>query len=781
MPFLVFLDSGGERRFEVGDRLVIGRDPATDVVIDDPMVSLRHAEVVRAEDGFKINDLGSRHGTYVRESKIKSAALVDGDEILLGVHRLRFEDRAVDDADSNGGLQFDDLTPPVQTRVAVQRTRFRAAAELSERELRADYEKLRAAFEIAAAAGGEREVRPLLERILHSAVTVMGAERTAAVLVDPRDGTPFLRLSVNMDTRDEPVSLSTKLLAEVMRRREGVMVGGPQVGPGGRSESMAAQRIRTAICAPLLYRDQVLGVIYVDSRITGRRFEEKDLEVLVALANQAAGSLKAALSIDEVERVRSHERERTQQVLRHLPDGVVLLDGERRIVFANLVGDELLQALEVDRDQPLPDRLGSLPLDQLADGRFHRFEAALRPRRILEAAAIPTDDGLGLLLVLRDVTADRVREEQSERQERLAIVGRLVAGVAHDLNNVLTVILTCADAMHESDDLAEVRELAGDIFESGKRASRLNRQLLVFSTSSSGKVETVDAAEIVEEVGQLWGRLLADRIKIEIRCGVRPAPVRIDRAHLEQTVLNLVVNARDAARPGGSLVLEVREAAIASGERGIEMLAIDDGVGMEPEIAERIFEPFFTTKGEAGTGLGLATVHRVVRNAGGTIDVRSQPGQGTTFRILLPRAAPSAGRVRAESIPMAAPRTGTVLLVEDHDAVREATARALRSAGHHVLSAGTAEEALEMVQNGQAVDVLVADLVLPGMTGLDLAAELRRRHPAVHVVYMSGYLDEGTSARVAREGALFLAKPFGGKALLYQVGARGDAFDSGES
>jgi hypothetical protein len=251
--------------------------------------------------------------------------------------------------------------------------------------------------------------------------------------------------------------------------------------------------------------------------------------------------------------------------------------------------------------------------------------------------------------------------------------------------------------------------------------------------------------------------------------------VRIDRSHLEQAILNLVVNARDAARPGGSLVLEVRDAADSGGGRSVEILAIDDGVGMEPEVAERIFEPFFTTKGDAGTGLGLATVHRVVRGAGGTIDVRSRPGDGTTFRILLPRATATPTRARPDSQVIAIEQTGTVLLVEDHAAVREAAARALRAAGHHVLAAGTAEEGLALADgHGGPIDVLVADLVLPGMTGLDLATELRRRQPAVYVIYMSGYLDETTSARVAREGARFLAKPFGGKALLAQVASRFD-------
>jgi CheY-like chemotaxis protein len=228
-------------------------------------------------------------------------------------------------------------------------------------------------------------------------------------------------------------------------------------------------------------------------------------------------------------------------------------------------------------------------------------------------------------------------------------------------------------------------------------------------------------------------------------------------------------------------VNEVRADDAAEGAEGlpaarcIELLAIDDGVGMPPEVADRIFEPFFTTKGQGGTGLGLATVQRVVRAAGGTIAVRSSPGEGTTFRILLPAAEAPAARARTDSGSLTAERRTTVLLVEDHPAVRDAAARALRAAGHVVLPAGDGQEALRLVAGHQgAIDVLVADLVLPGMTGLDLAAELRRRNPRVHVVYVSGYLDDGTSERVAREGAVFLAKPFGGKALLEKVAEQFD-------
>jgi signal transduction histidine kinase len=774
MAAIVLLEAAGERRVEVGEGIVIGRDPSSDLPLEDPMVSLRHAQVIRTESGYEIRDLGSRHGTYVGDDKVETIRLKDGDEILLGLQRLRFDEAAPQAAGvpRRTTTWIDSFDAAPASKVGAARAGFRPAAEIEdEAELRADYEKLRAALAIASAAGAEREVRPLLERILHTAIAVIGAERTAAVLVDPKDGTPFLRLELNRNQGEEPASLSTKLLSEVMRRGEGVLVTGGVIADR-RSESMAAQGIRSAMCSPLLYRDEVLGVLYVDSRIFERRFQDKDLEVLAAFANQAAASLKAALSIEEVDRVRSSERSRMQQVLRTLQDGVILVDGEHRIAFANDAALRLAPALGISPDQPVPDPLAGIRLTDLTGGggRVHRHTTATSPRRIFEltgARAVDEQGGEGCLLVIRDVTEERTREQQAERQERLATIGKLVAGVAHDFNNLLTVILTSADGIEQGPP-DEVPALTRDITEAGSRAARLTRQLLVFSSASAGTVEVVDVGEMATEIARMWSRLLAGRMHVVVRGGPSPARVLIDRAHLEQILLNLIVNARDATAPGGHLWLDVRVEE-RGGERWVALTATDDGSGMDPEVARRIFEPFFTTKGHAGTGLGLATVQRVVRAAGGTIEVESEPGRGTSFRIRLPATDAIVVRRRSET-EQAGRLRATVLVVEAHAAVRDASARALRSARHTVLAAPDGEQALRLAeQHGWAIDLLVAGLVMPGMTGEDLAAALRPRCPRLRVLYTSGYFDDSVVERAARDGADFLAKPYGGQTLCDRV------------
>ncbi len=756
MGQIVFIRGGGERRVSVIDRVVIGRDPSSEIHLEDPMVSLKHAEVIATSEGVELRDLGSRHGTYVRDERVKSIRLADGDEILIGVHKLRFEEPR--------------LGPLPLARPAVEsRTGFVPASEIrDEAELRAGYEKLRAALEIASLAGAEREVRPLLERILQCAITVIGAERTAAVLVDPANGGVLLRLAMNRDPRQEPASLSTKLLSEVLGRGKGMLVEGTVVADR-RSESMAAQGIRSAMCAPLLYHDQVLGLLYVDSRIFERSFDERDLELLMAFANQAAAALKVARSVEEVERVRARERARMEQVLRHLPEGVFLLDGERGIVFANETALRLAPSLRITPGRPIPDPLEGIELAELAGGVVHRLKTRDRPARVLELTGTRAEEagaGEGILLVVRDVTEERQREEQASRHERLATIGKLVAGVAHDFNNLLTVILTSADAVAEEAP-AEQRGFAQDISDAGTRAARLTRQLLSFTSGSSGRVEVVDITQLAEEMGRSWSRLLDGRLNVLVRTEGPPALVLADRSHLEQALLNLIVNARDACAPGGHLWLEVRTitgGAELPAPRTVELIARDDGAGLPPGVGDRIFEPFFTTKGDAGTGLGLTTVQRVVRAAGGVISVDSPPGGGTAFRLLFPAADPVTEEAGASARP--AVRPGTILLVEEHPAVREASARALRAAGHDVLTAASGPEALRAAAtHGRQIDLLVTGLILPGMSGQDLAAELRRGHGGLGVLYVSGFFDDAVIQRARDEGADFLPKPFGAQAL----------------
>ncbi|GMV04048.1 MAG: hypothetical protein AMXMBFR53_03290 [Gemmatimonadota bacterium] len=389
-----------------------------------------------------------------------------------------------------------------------------------------------------------------------------------------------------------------------------------------------------------------------------------------------------------------------------------------------------------------------------------------------------------LIGVGHDITEHRRLREQFLQAQKMEAVGRLAGGIAHDFNNVLTSILITAEML--------LPELEGDkakqedvqaIRSAGQRAVGLTKQLLAFSRKQVLNPRPVNLNELVEGMAPMLGSLLGEDIVLDFRLEPGLGLVEMDPTQMEQVVLNLAVNARDAMPGGGHLLLETKNVDLNGGyaraRAGVEpgpyvlLEVTDDGTGMEPSVQQHIFEPFFTTKGQGkGTGLGLATVHGIVHQSGGHIWVYSEPGQGTTFKIYMPR---SEGGAEVKAKPKAKRRrargTETILLVEDDDAVRTAAERVLNRGGYTVITASRGAEALATMEGLRGrVDLLVTDVVMPDMSGPDLAAELRRLYPGLRVLFVSGYTDEV----IARRGAIgpgehFLEKPFVVDRLLARV------------
>jgi two-component system cell cycle sensor histidine kinase/response regulator CckA len=394
-------------------------------------------------------------------------------------------------------------------------------------------------------------------------------------------------------------------------------------------------------------------------------------------------------------------------------------------------------------------------------------EAQTRPdgvRATLLTSKVPLRDAageiIGVLGVYQDITDRKRLEEQLRQSQKMEAVGQLAGGVAHDFNNLLTVILGNAELLrYLPPGSPDAGPLTDDIHTAADRAATLTRQLLTFSRRHPSRPEVVDFNEVVAALGGLLGRLLSARITVQTR--LSPVPVRVlaDRGHLEQVVMNLAVNARDAMPDGGTLTI------VTEWCDGFARLSVSDtGVGMTEEVKARIFEPFFTTKApDRGTGLGLAVVHGVVEQAGGRIEVESAPGRGTTFRIDLPEC--SDGEITPVPIRTPYPagawaaRGGTVLLVEDEDAVRKLARYVLEERGYTVVEALDAETALGLLPGNSGIDLLVTDLVMPGMGGRELAVRVRAANPQVGVVFMSGYApDAGRLAEIP--DSVFLPKPF---------------------
>jgi two-component system, cell cycle sensor histidine kinase and response regulator CckA len=392
---------------------------------------------------------------------------------------------------------------------------------------------------------------------------------------------------------------------------------------------------------------------------------------------------------------------------------------------------------------------------------------------------------VGAAAIARDVTGQRRAEELLRQAQKMEAVGRLAGGVAHDFNNVLGIVMACCELLRCRAEPDGALQYIENIQEAAKRGTALTRQLLTFSRRQVGlQPRLLDLNESLKEVVNLLRPLMGDDVQIILRHGADVAVVESDPAQLDQIVLNIAVNARDAMPKGGKLILEtsVQEFDAALAERHPPMkagryvlLAIsDNGAGMDAATLSRIFEPFFTTKETGkGTGLGLATVYGIVKQSGGHIWVYSEVGRGATFKIYLPAADHKLGmapKVEAESLPPKA-QGETVLLVEDDSLMRTLTRQMLEEHGYRVLEAEDGNAALQKLNSsGASIDAVLTDVVMRGMSGPELARELTRLYPAAKVVYMSGYTGELIAQNGdSMHGIAMLDKPFTRAALLKTI------------
>jgi PAS domain S-box-containing protein len=388
-----------------------------------------------------------------------------------------------------------------------------------------------------------------------------------------------------------------------------------------------------------------------------------------------------------------------------------------------------------------------------------------------------------VLGVCTDITDRKSLEEQVRQSLKLEAIGQLAGGIAHDFNNLLTVITGYAETLLAAVDPADAN--FADIVEirrAAERAAVLTQQLLAFSRKQVLRPTLVDANEIVRDISGMIARLIGGNIELTVHGGHAPMTVLADRGQMEQVLLNLAVNARDAMPGGGRLEMSTRVADVPESEalhlypmrpgRYVLLSVRDTGVGMSPEVRARAFEPFFTTKpvGE-GTGIGLSTVYGIVKQSGGFIFVDSEPGQGTRFDVYLPLATATAD-ARARSAGDASRAARTILLVEDYRRVRELARKVLTRQGYRVLAAASGDEALEIVRAySGSVDVIVTDVVMPGLSGPELVARVQELRPGIPVLYISGDARGALSVQgLEDEGVAFLQKPFTPAALAQKVG-----------
>jgi PAS domain S-box-containing protein len=418
------------------------------------------------------------------------------------------------------------------------------------------------------------------------------------------------------------------------------------------------------------------------------------------------------------------------------------------------------------------------------DGRPLQVSVSISPIRDSSGEVI------GASAITRDITDQKRSEDQLRQAQKLEAVGRLAGGVAHDFNNVLGIITACTELLRGRKTQAEeVSELVENISTAAHRGANLTRQLLSFSRKQATQPIIFDLSERVREVSNLVRPLMGDDVEVLIHAKSSAALVEVDPGQFDQIVMNLALNARDAMPHGGKLVFELssvqfdqefvkQHPQVAAGNY-IQLNVSDTGIGMDEATVTRIFEPFFTTKEVGkGTGLGLATVYGIVRQAGGYIWVYSEPNRGTTFKLYLPSAEHKVGSAtEAETEEAVPPSQGqTILLVEDDKIMRGLTRKMLEGHGYSVIEAEDGQSALKVAESGSRIDLVLTDVVMRGLSGPELGSQLARRGPAVKVLYMSGYSGElFEKNRDEQPTSSLLEKPFSRKALLRAVHAALDA------
>jgi PAS domain S-box-containing protein len=569
------------------------------------------------------------------------------------------------------------------------------------------------------------------------------------------------------------------------------------------ADLLARQQVQSLLCVPIFVRDLFWGFVGFDDCRQVRRWSSPEIDSLRA----AAGVFAAAYERHRVERELRESESKYRDLFENASDLIWAIDPEGRFTTVNRAVGELLgwpaeeligrhwEEVVSEPDQreivrtALRDKLERRRLRTHYEVRLRRRNGGYVPveisSRVVEREGrIVAIQGTG-----RDVSERRRLEEQLRQAVKMEAVGQLAAGIAREFSQLLAAINGYGERMlgrlRPADPLrAEVQE----ILRAGEQASELTRELMAFGRQQPARPTRIDLNDLVGQRLPTLRRIVSEDVVVVDLMEGRVGRIHADPTLVEQILVNLFVNARDAMTEGGRIEIstavvdseEIHRRGIASAlePRYVRLSVRDTGHGIDPSTMARIFEPFFSTRGQGrGSGLGLSTVYGIVKQCDGFIFADSHPGQGTVFQVYFPQVEealdrrPPSGELRLAAAPSAEPRPELVLLVEDEDLIRSLAQQILAARGYQVVAAANSAEALELAGRlDRDVDLLLTDIVMPGLSGIDLAQRLLRRVPRLRVLYMSGYSDSPLlRAGLAREGAGFLQKPFSADALERRV------------
>jgi two-component system cell cycle sensor histidine kinase/response regulator CckA len=666
---------------------------------------------------------------------------------------------------------------------------------------------LRQLTALSRAVAQAASLADILDLAARQAAGMLGADQTILMLVGD-DGRAHSRAVHGIDA-SVAAGLEGELNERLIERLEETLVGG-------------ASRVFMAV--PLIVQGEVTGLLAV-TRAGEAAWTPVDEAVLAAVADQSAAPIEIARLSEEVRQARlvaenlrlseaeraaraelDTERLRLASVLDNIPSGVVLVEAPSgRITFVNRAVAELLRLRPTAAKQSVIDILyASVHADgrPYAPGDWPLARALVGGESVVNeevecvvgdgtsvtfsvnATAIRDPEGVVVAAVatLSDVTHRRQVERHLRQVQQMEAVGRLAGGVAHEANNQMLIVLSAAAFLLRRTDLEkDAREDLRQIERAAERTATVTAQLLAFSRRQILRPTVLELDEVVNGLVPVLRRTLGEACTVELKLMAPGIRVRVDRGQLEQVLINLALNARDAMPQGGVLTLQTRPVELGTEVAGapsgfairprsyLRLTFTDTGQGMSPETLGHLFEPFFTTKPVGkGTGLGLATVYGIVKQSEGYVWAASEPGKGATFTIHLPIVDAAQGPA-ATALPSVRAIPGeVVLVVEDEPDVLTMTARVLRDGGYDVLEAANGRVALDLLEGYQKrLDLLVTDVAMPQIDGIELAARLRRTHPHLPVVFTSGHVgDEGLQSGLLGPESALLLKPFPPDALI---------------
>ena len=504
------------------------------------------------------------------------------------------------------------------------------------------------------------------------------------------------------------------------------------------------------------------------------------------------------LQIHRIRRQLSDQEQIFRLITENAEDLITVVDREGKRLYDSPGYNKLGYSSKDLGRSPFPEQIHLDDREALVAARKETFEKGVGPRveyrfrrkdgdwRILESTRSPVRNDRGeiekVVIVSRDITERkqaeellRRRDEQLRQSQKMEAVGRLSGGIAHDFNNLLGVIIGYSESIeHRLNPNDPLRKSAEEIRKAGERAASLTHQLLAFSRQQVLQPQILDLNALVTDMGKMLRRLIGMHIELTTKLAPELGQVKAEQSQIEQVIVNLAVNARDAMPEGGALLIETSNLDVNENLASsfpflqpgpyVLLTVTDTGIGMDANTRRHIFEPFFTTKGPGkGTGLGLATVYGVAKQSGGGVIVDSEPGKGSTFRIFLPQTQESAvAPAPRETSAKGSMGTGTILLVEDEEPLLNLTAERLTESGYKVLLARDGVHAIEIANScNEPIHLLLTDIMMPRMGGLSLARSMCELRPGIRVVFMSGHAEREASYREAiRSGAESIQKPF---------------------